>query len=211
MKLRHFTKAHYVRSIIDDQMIRKESERYRQIDKSLNRANRRAQIALMKKIPAFTWLTSAERANTSFACCDMSTGVKFSAAFCFEFNADDLDVYSWREYETRLRRKKSLRSWLDGFNSQAASVGDDKRDYYVVKGDIDLSCVDYEVKLIHFSEGIDFASYVRSNSYRFTGAVDMANAFEKMRAVYETRSLMSSSATSVVRDVANDECFLQVA
>jgi hypothetical protein len=211
MILRHFTKAHYLLSIISSQTIRREQERHLRIDRSWSREDRRLEYSMLKKIPAFTWLTVADRANTSFACCDMSTGVKFREAFCIEIDKDDVNAVNWREYETLLRRKKHLGLWVTDLNEETARVGDNKRDYYVVKGDIDLSKINYRVKLMQYDDGVDFANYMRSNLHRFEDAAEIADSFDAMKELYEQSNSTYQFEKSVIREVANDEFFTQVA
>ena len=211
MILRHFTKAHYLLSIIASQTIYREQERHLRVDQSMSRKHRRLESSMMKKIPAFTWLTAADRANTSFACCDMSTGVKFREAFCIEVDSDDVNAVNWREYETLLRRKKHIGLWVTEMNEMAAGIGDNKRDYYVVKGDIDLSKINYRVKLMRYDDGVDFANYMRSNLHRFEDAAEIADSFDAMKELYEQSNSTYQFENSVIREVANDEFFAQVA
>lgn len=207
MILRHFTKAHSLLNIIQTQTILREKERHLRIDKSMNRKARRFEAAMMKKVPAFTWFTSANRANTSFACCDMNTGVKFSEAFCIEVESDDINVVPWSEYETILGRKKFLSYWVKDMNTLAANVGDNEKDYHVVRGDLDLSSIAYRVRLMRYEDGVDFASYMRAHRSHFYGAEEIASAFELCKALYAESKSTFEFANSIVQLAANDDIF----
>jgi len=207
MILRHFTKAHNLLNIIQTQTILREKERHLRIDNSLNRKARRFEASMMKKVPAFTWLTSANRANTSFGCLDMNTKVRFREAFCIEIESDDIDVVSWDEYATILRRKKFLSLWINEMNTLATDVGDDKRNYYVVRGDIDLSSVAYRVRLMQYKDGVDFATYMRTQYSQFDGAEEIASAFEMCRALYADSKSTFEFANSIMQLAANDDMF----
>jgi len=211
MILRHFTKAHNLLNIIQKQTILREKERHLRVDNSMNRKARRFEASMMKKVPAFTWLTSANRANTSFGCFDMSMNVQFREAFCIEIKCDDLDVVSWTEYANILRRKKFLSLWVNEMNTLAANVGDDKNDYYVVRGDINLSSIKYRVRLMQYDDGVDFASYVRQQYSRFDGIDEIASAFELCKALYAESKSTFEFANSIVQLAANDEMFTQAA
>lgn len=207
MILRHFTKAHNLLNIIETQTILREKKRHLRIDNSLSRKARRFEASIMKKVPAFTWLTSANRANTSFGCFDMGTKVKFREAFCIEIKSDDIDAFSWNEYATILRNKKCLSLWVNGMNTLAENVGDDKRDYYVVRGDIDLSSVKYRVRLMQYEDGVDFASYMRTKYSKVDGADEVASAFEQCKSLYADSNSTFELAHSILQLAANDDMF----
>jgi len=207
MILRHFTKAHYLFDIINSSLIRRERPRHERVDKRLNRAQRREEKSMMQKVPAFTWLTSAQRANTSFACCDMGTRVKFNAAFYIEIDSDEINVVPWRDYQKILCKKKHLSDWVHNLNMQAAHVGDDDRDYYVVVGDIDLSSVAYRVQLMRYSDGVEFARYVRSNAFRLSAVEQMALAYETCCTLFDSSMSSQEFIEKILWQAANDDKF----
>lgn len=211
MILRHFTKAHNLLNIIQTQTIYREKERHLLIDDSMNRKARRFEASMMKKVPAFTWLTSANRANTSFGCFDMNTKVGFREAFCIEIESDDIDVVSWDEYATILRRKKFLSLWIKEMNTLATYVGDDTHNYYVVRGNIDLSSVEYRVRLMQYDDGVDFADYMRTQYSQFDGAEVIASAFELCRALYAHSKSTFEFTNSIMQLAANDDMFTEAA